>query len=116
MTKEESRLWYQFLRRYPLQFRRQYLIGSYIVDFFCYQARLVVELDGSQHCTPEAVKYDQARTNYLESQGLLVLRVSNSDVTLHFPAVCQYIDRIARQRTNTQHGEGLPSSVTKIGF
>ena len=56
MTKEERHLWYDFLRTYPIQFKRQYTVGCYVVDFYCYQARLVVELDGSQHCEPDAVE------------------------------------------------------------
>ena len=69
MTKEEAHLWYQFLCRYPLRFRRQYVIGNYIADFYCHQAKLVVELDGSQHYSPEEQEYDRKRTNYLQSQG-----------------------------------------------
>ena len=99
MTKEEARLWYQFLCRYPLRFRKQYVIGNYIVDFFCHQAKLVVELDGSQHCTPEEAKYDEKRTEYLKSQGLQVLRFSNLDVMRRFRDVCESIDMTAKART-----------------
>ena len=81
-TKEEARLWYQFLRCYPLRFRRQFQIGRYIVDFYCAKARLVVELDGSQHCEPDAVAYDKIRTQFLEEKGLYVLRLSNLDVDM----------------------------------
>ncbi len=98
MTKEENRLWYQFLRKYPIQFKRQYIIGSYIVDFYCYQARLAVELDGSQHCEPEGLNHDLRRTAYLESQGFQVLRYSNLDVIRQFQAVCTHIDRVAQAR------------------
>ncbi len=98
MTKEENRLWYQFLRKYPLQFKRQYIIGSYIADFYCYKARLIVELDGSQHCEPKDIQYDRKRTQFLESLGYQVLRISNLDVLHQFSSVCEYIDRIARQR------------------
>ena len=91
MTKEEAHLWYQFLCRYPYRFRRQYVIGNYIVDFYCHQAKLVVELDGSQHYTPEEMKYDQKRTAYLESLGLKVIRFSNLDVIHNFRAVCEAI-------------------------
>ena len=73
MTKEEAHLWYQFLCRYPLRFRRQYVIGTYITDFYCHKAKLVVELDGSQQYSPEEMEYDRKRTAYLESQGLKVL-------------------------------------------
>ena len=99
MTKEEAHLWYQFLCRYPLRFRRQYVIGNYIADFYCHQARLVVELDGSQHYSPEEQAYDKKRTAYLESQGLLVLRFSNLDVMRRFRDVCQAIDTTAKERT-----------------
>ena len=91
MTKEENLLWYQFLRRYPCQFRRQYVIGNYIVDFYCHRAKLVVELDGSQHYTPEEMEKDARRTRYLESLGLQVLRFSNLDVIQNFDGVCQTI-------------------------
>ena len=99
MTKEEAHLWYQFLCRYPVRFRRQYVIGSYIADFYCHRARLVVELDGSQHCSPETMEYDQKRTQYLVSQGLEVLRFSNLDVMRQFRNVCEAIDMAVKRRT-----------------
>ena len=99
MTKEEAKLWYQFLCRYPLRFRRQYVIGNYIADFYCHKAKLVVELDGSQHYTPEEIEYDQKRTEYMQSQGLQVLRISNLDVLRNFQNVCEMIDRTAKERT-----------------
>ena len=100
MTKEEAHLWYQCLCRYPVRFRRQYVIGHYIVDFYCHRAKLVVELDGSQHCDPEAVEYDRRRTAYLESLGLCVLRFSNLDVMRRFRSVCEAIDLTVKERTN----------------
>ena len=99
MTKEEAKLWYQFLRLYIPRFHRQYVIGNYIVDFYCHQAKLVVELDGSQHCEPEEIVYDQIRTAYLQSQGLEVLRFSNLDVMRQFQSVCEVIDCMAKART-----------------
>ena len=98
MTKEEAHLWYQFLCCYPLRFRRQYVIGSYIVDFYCHQAKLVVELDGSQHYTPEEKRKDNIRTAYLEQQDLKVLRFSNLDVMQKFQGVCEMIDMTAKER------------------
>jgi len=62
MTKEERHLWYDFLKNYPIQFNRQKVIGSYIVDFYCHKAKLVVELDGSQHSQDNALKNDLTRT------------------------------------------------------
>ena len=99
MTKEEAHLWYQFLCRYPCRFRRQYVIGNYIADFYCHQARLVVELDGSQHYNPEEMEYDKKRTEYLQSLGLQVLRFSNLDVMRRFRGVCEAIDMAAKERT-----------------
>ena len=97
-TKEENLLWYKFLRLYKPQFRRQYVIGDYIVDFYCHKAKLVVELDGSQHCEPENMEYDRVRTAYLKSQGLHVLRVSNLDVIRQFGNVCEEIDHTVKVR------------------
>ena len=98
MTKEERHLWYDFLKTYPVQFRRQYPVAPYIVDFYCYRARLVVELDGSQHCDSAEFRYDAHRTATLEAQGLKVIRFSNLDVTNHFREVCEVIDRQVRHR------------------
>ena len=103
LTKEEAHLWYQFLCRYPLRFRRQYVIGNYIVDFYCHQAKLVVELDGSQHRTPAGMQYDQIRTQYLQANGLQVLRFSNLDVMQRFKDVCTAIDIAAKERTNQEY-------------
>ena len=79
-TKEEAYLWNNFLRRYPLQFRRQYIVGNFIVDFYCHKAKLVVELDGSQHFEEDGAENDRVRSEYLKSQGLRVLRFSNLEV------------------------------------
>ena len=98
MTKEERHLWYDFLITYPIQFKRQYPVGCYITDFYCYQARLIVELDGSQHCEPNELEYDQRRTAFLERQGLFVLRISNRDITERFRGVCELIDLTVRKR------------------
>jgi len=98
MTKEERHLWYDFLKTYPIQFKRQYTIGCYVVDFYCYQAKLVVELDGSQHCDSDAIGYDRKRTNYIEAHGYTVMRFSNRDVTERFRSVCEAIDIAVKQR------------------
>ena len=98
MTKEKRHLWYDCLKAYPVQFKRQYPVGNYIVDFYCYGAKLVVELDGSQHCTQEQIEYDHRRTEFLQKQGLLVLRFSNRDVTERFRSVCETIDLTVHHR------------------
>jgi len=91
MTKEERKLWYQCLRYAAPRFRRQEIIGNYIIDFFCYDAAFAVELDGSQHYDPEKLMQDQERTEYLNSLGITVLRFSNLDVLQNFEGVCQSI-------------------------
>ena len=97
-TKEENTLWYQYLRHYSLQFRRQHPFGQYIVDFYCAKAKLVIELDGSQHYEEEGFRKDAARTAYLESLGLKVLRFSNRDVNQQLRGVCRCIDNEVRLR------------------
>ena len=104
MTREEKQLWYQYLRSYPLRFLRQKVIDDYIVDFYCPKAKLVGELDGSQHFEIEAIEYDIQRTKYLESLGLLVLRVPNNEIADNFANICDYIDYLVRKRTSTDIG------------
>ena len=92
MTKEERHLWYDYLKTYPVPFHRQYVIGEYIVDFYCHRAKMVIELDGSQHCDGKVLTYDRKRTAFLENQGLYVMRISNRDVKERFRTVCDGID------------------------
>ena len=97
MTKEERRLWYDFLRTYPVRFSRQKVLGRYIVDFYCASAKLVVELDGSGHYTEEGKQYDEERTAFLEEYGLTVIRIPNTEVNNKFRGVCEYIDGEVKQ-------------------
>ena len=92
MTPEERKLWYCFLKTYPVRFHRQYVIDRYIVDFYCHKAKLVIELDGSQHYDPAETEKDQTRTDVLQSHGLHILRFSNLDVSRNFSGVCEAID------------------------
>lgn len=98
MTKEERRLWYEYLHSYPYRFRRQVTCGHCILDFYCSAAKFAVELDGSQHYSPEGQAYDSSRTAYLEKQGIFVLRLSNLDVLENLVGVCQEIDRVVGER------------------
>ena len=91
MTKEERRLWYGFLKTLPVTVNRQKTIGPYIVDFYCFSAGLVIELDGSQHYEAEGKSSDAIRDDYLRSLGLRVLRYSNRDVNQNFSSVCENI-------------------------
>jgi very-short-patch-repair endonuclease len=89
MTKEERHLWYDCLRFCRPRFRRQEIIGNYIADFYCSQAKLVVELDGSQHYNPEEMAYDERRTAYFHCLGITVMRFTNEEIQKEFDAVCQ---------------------------
>ena len=88
MTKEERHLWYDFLKSQPVMFKRQKIIGNYIVDFYCAKEKLVIELDGSQHYEEKGKDKDLKRDNYLNGLGLTVLRYSNYDVNTNFEGVC----------------------------
>ena len=91
MTKEERHLWYDFLKGLPVTVHRQKVIGHYIVDFYCAEGKLVIELDGSQHYEDQGKENDVLRDVYLRSLGLTVLRYSNLDVQRNFDGVCQDI-------------------------
>ena len=100
MTKEERHLWYDFLRGYPEHIYRQRVFGRYIVDFYCAAAKLVIELDGSQHFDEATMEYDRRRTAYLRKCGVEVLRIPNNEVNRNFRAVCEHIDDVIQQRKN----------------
>ena len=91
MTKEERHLWYDFLRYCNPRFRRQEIIGNYIADFYCHKAKLVIELDGSQHMDPPNQDYDANRTAYFQSLGIDVIRYYNTDIQKNFRGVCSHI-------------------------
>jgi very-short-patch-repair endonuclease len=90
-TKQENRLWYEYLRDFRPRFTRQRIVGSFILDFYCPAAKLAVELDGSQHFESEAMEYDKARTRFLGALGIQVIRFTNIDVDRSFEGVCNSI-------------------------
>lgn len=94
----ENKLWYDFLRTYPVRFQRQKVIDGYIADFYCFKARLVIELDGEQHYTVAGMEYDEIRTDILNAYSLEVIRFSNREVKQQFVSVCQAIDRKVKER------------------
>ena len=110
MTPWERKLWYNFLRNYPVRFQRQKCIGEYIADFYCAKAQLVIELDGSGHYMPEQAATDQVRTQKLEDMHLTVLRFSNLDVDENFTGVCEYIDMFVKQSLPQSASLTAPSS------
>ena len=97
MTKEEKHLWYDFLRTYPIRFSRQKVLGKYIADFYCAEAKLVIELDGSEHYTEQGRQSDAERTAFLEEYGLTVIRIPNMEIHKNFRGVCEYIDYLVAQ-------------------
>ena len=97
MTKEERHLWYDFLKRYPVRFLRQKVIDNYIVDFYCHSARLIIELDGSQHYEEKGLLKDKIRTEIIEQRNLTVIRIPNNEVNRNFEGVCQYIDNTVKE-------------------
>lgn len=100
MTPQERKLWYLFLQRYPVKIYRQRIIASFIVDFYCYAAKLVIEIDGSQHYTEQGLAYDKERTAILQQYGLTVIRFSNHEINTLFSEVCNVIDREIQCRIN----------------
>ncbi len=92
MTPWERKLWYDFLRTYPVRFQRQKAIGNFIADFYCARAKLIVELDGSGHYNEDQHSKDNFRTLQLKSMGLKVIRICNLEVGQNFEGVCEYID------------------------
>ena len=87
MTKEERHLWYDFLRSYPVRFLRQKVIDNYIADFYCHDARLIIELDGSQHYEEASMLKDKITTENIESRNLTVIRIPNNEVNNNFRGV-----------------------------
>ena len=105
MTKQEKHLWYDFLQSYEVKFYKQRPIRGYIADFYCSKAKLIVELDGSQHFTEGGLEYDEARTNIIEKLGLKVKRYTNLQVDRQFEAVCTDIDNEVKERLEKLRGE-----------
>ena len=95
MTKEEVKLWNMLRgkRFYGFKFKRQVLIGNYIVDFLCPEKNIVIEIDGGQHNTEKHLIYDVNRTAYLENNGYNVLRFWNNEVWDNIEGVCEKIKK-----------------------
>jgi len=89
MTLAERKLWSHIRRKQinGLQFYRQFIIGNYIVDFYCPKAKLVIEVDGGQHFTDEGKESDESRDAYLNSIGFRVLRYNNHEVLANIEGV-----------------------------
>ena len=101
MTKEERKLWYEFLKGLPITVKRQERIGGYLADFYIPSARLAIELDGAQHFEEKAREYDLRRERFFAEKGIRVLRYPNNEVNQNFSGVCEDI----RQRLCLREGQ-----------
>lgn len=116
MTKEERHLWYDFLKGLSPVFHRQKVIGNHIVDFYCASAKLVIEIDGSQHYDEENIEGDRKRDEYLRGLGLTVKRYSNEDINQNFESVCEDIySLIPLKRLATPHPAHSDPLAGRIG-
>ena len=113
-TPQERKLWYDYLNTYPVRFQRQKPIQTYIVDFYCHKAKLVIEIDGDQHGDPEQIAYDSHRTETLESLGLLVIRFTNAEVRSSFDAVCDTINRAVKHRLSEKDASSFQAPKTEF--
>ena len=95
-TPQENHLWYDFLSKYEVRFQRQKAIDHFIADFYCHKAKLVIEIDGSQHYTEEGLQQDAFRTEKLESYNLTIIRFTNTQINQQFREVCEYIDYVVK--------------------
>lgn len=102
MTREEKKLWYDFLRKNKVKFIRQKIIGNYIADFYSNEAKLVIELDGSQHYRKNNRDNDKIRTKYFEQYGLKVMRIPNREINQNFLGVCEGIQYHIEQRLKSK--------------
>ena len=98
MTPHERKLWYLFLRKYPIKIYKQRIIGKFIVDFYCASAKLIIEVDGTQHYEHPGIAYDAERSAFLSTLNLEVLRFSNRDIDRDFRGVCEQIDIAIQSR------------------
>jgi very-short-patch-repair endonuclease len=97
-TKHENRVWHDFLKDFKPRFTRQRIVKNFILDFYCHEASLAIEIDGSQHFEKEAVEYDKARTEYLNGLGIEVLRFTNTEIEENFAGVCEKVRNTVEKR------------------
>ena len=103
-TPQENHLWYDFLKKYEVRFQRQKAIGDFVADFYCHKARLVIEIDGSQHYTAAGIRKDEFRTEVLEGYGLQIIRFTNWQIDTDFLGVCGYIDDTVKASLREEGG------------
>ena len=92
-TPQERLLWHVYLKKSEINFSRQYRIGNYILDFYAPSVRLAIEIDGGQHYEDAAIAYDQERTAFLQSKGIVVLRFTNTEIDRNLDGVFVRIEQ-----------------------
>ena len=97
MTPQEKHLWYDFLRKYPVNFLKQKVIDNYIVDFYCPKANLAIEVDGEYHDYTSSFK-EMIRTKQIEKYDILIIRIPNILIDSNFEKCCEFIDRTIKER------------------
>ena len=95
-TKQENHLWYDFLSKYNVRFQRQKAIDNFIADFYCYKAKLVIEIDGEQHYYKRSIQKDELRTEKLERYDVKVIRITNEQINENFEGEGEYIDEVVK--------------------
>ena len=100
-TRQEKRLWYDFLKNYDVNFQRQKAIGDYIVDFYCPSLKIAIEIDGNQHYSKEGIEKDRIRTCEINNQGVQVIRITNRQIDRHFNEICEYLDNEIQKMKNS---------------
>ncbi len=98
MTEPEKRLW-GILRNHQLgvKFRRQHGIGHYIVDFYCPELKLIIEVDGESHFSEDAQAYDKIRDKFMLELGLTTIRITNTEIMQNIDGVCEYLQQHVQQ-------------------
>ena len=98
MTKQEKHLWYDFLCDYPVRILRQKVIDTFIADFYCAEAKLVIEIDGGQHFTENGKQHDLIREQIMRNYEIETIRYTNSEIDKQFNVVCGDIDKQIKNR------------------
>jgi len=105
MTNAEQHLWYQLRRKQVcgFRFRRQHPFERFVLDFYCLEVKLAIELDGGQHNEPDIKAHDSERSEFLACHGIQVLRFWNNEVFTNIDAVLQHIYDVLVERAGQQH-------------
>ena len=117
MTRQERKMWYDCLSLLPWKFRRQFVVVKYILDFYCAEKRIAVEIDGNGHGTIKSETADEKRTAFLNEYGITVIRYSNCDIDTRFQVVRDDIYQRLSEIPSVKKGEAIigKSVVTYAG-